>query len=202
MKSHSPGMGRPRLCVTLGAIAMALSIHAVAAAAAQAANESTNEAATEATIEAALRSSLASACDGDAPGLKRMATAINENAAALHHQPIRDGADIAGWSRSFFVRQLGIIEITWLAPSGTLANVQIDLRVSYDAHVLPVYSLLAGGDCEIVEGRRLYYRRDGRVDRLELLDRALAPTGAVTELNPGFPPPMKPRITAAPSVLP
>ena len=175
-------MGQSRLDVILGAIlgtiALALSAPSASTAAA--------EAVTEATIEAVLRSSLASACDSQAPGFKRMAAEINENTAGLHHQPIRNGSDIAGWSRSFLVRELGIIEITRLAPGGTLATLQIDLQVSDGTHVLPIYSLLAGGDCEIVEGRRLYYRDDGQVDRLELLDRELVPTGAVTELNPAF----------------
>ena len=143
----------------------------------------------EIKIGALLRSSLASACDSAAPGLKRMATEIDENAAALHHRLISNGANIAGWTRSFLIRQLGIIEITRLAPGGTLANVQVDLQVSDGSRVLPIYSLLANGDCEVVEGRRLYYRQDGNVDRLELLDRNLVPTSAAIELNPTFPEP-------------
>ena len=175
-------MGQSRLYVILGAILGTIALSLSAPSASTAAAEAVNEA----TIEAVLRSSFASACDSQAPGLKRMAAEINENTAGLHHQPIRNGSDIAGWSRSFLVRELGIIEITRLAPGGTLATLQIDLQVSDGANVLPIYSLLAGGDCEIIEGRRLYYRDDGQVDRLELLDRALAPTGAVTELNPAF----------------
>ena len=53
--------------------------------------------------------------------------------------------------------------------------------------MVPVYSLLAGGDCAIVEARRLYYRPNGQVDRLELLDSEFVATSAATELNPPFP---------------
>ena len=141
----------------------------------------------DASVQSVLRSALATACDDDAPGLTRMAKDIADGTTGLHHEPIRDGTNIVGWGRSFVVERLGIVEITRLAPGGTLANVQISLQVSDGNRIVPIYALLAGGDCEIVEARRLYYRPSGPVDRLELLDRRFEPTSAPTPLNPPLP---------------
>ena len=141
------------------------------------------------TVQTVLRSALATACDEDLPSLTRMAKNIADGTAALHHAPVRRGADIVGWGRSFMIERLGIIEVTRLAPGGTLANIQINLQVSDGSRIVPIYALLAGNDCEIVEARRLYYRPSGPVDRLELLDRTFTPTSAPTPLNPPLPTP-------------
>ncbi|MDA0261047.1 MAG: S8 family serine peptidase [Proteobacteria bacterium] len=142
----------------------------------------------ETDIQSVLRAALATACASETLGIDRMASRIDERAAALHHQPLRKGAAMIGWSRSFLVKDLGVIEITRLAPGGTLANVQIGIHVSDGTRVLPLYSLVSGENCKIAEGRRLIYRANGLLDRLEILDRGFAPIGAAMALNPLFPP--------------
>ena len=97
------GMARPRRNVVATTIALALGVSSAAAGG---------------TVETVLRSALAAACSDETAGIKRMAREIDEDAAGLHHQPIRDGKNIIGWSRSFLLRRLGIVEIARLAPGG------------------------------------------------------------------------------------
>ena len=93
----------------------------------------------------------------------------------------------AGWRRSFALPAQGLLELTHFAPTGELNHINAEFAALIDDTLRPTLTVIAGPDCEIVEGRRLIDDADRRPLKIDMPDGALELTGENEMLNPPLP---------------
>lgn len=136
---------------------------------------------------AALRAAIQAGCAAPPAKLAEMAERIGSGARGITQEVIRMEAGDAGWRRSFALPAQGLLELTRFAPAGELHHINAEFAALIDDTLRPTLTVIAGPDCEIVEGRRLIYDAGGRPVEINVLDGALELTRSYELLNPPLP---------------
>ncbi len=138
-------------------------------------------------IAAILGSAVALACADEGAAADDIAAALPGGAVTLADDPLAMGGTSFGWRRRFELAAGGRLRLLRLAPMGALRRIEAEYAAPHAGAPRPELMVVAGPDCRVRAARRLVYDAAGRAEAIELLDGALAPTGAREPLNPPVP---------------
>ncbi len=130
----------------------------------------------------------AAACDG--PDAATMAARL-PGSAMREAESLRAGDTEVGWVRSLVLPEGDELKIERIAPGGRLRRLLVEHWVREPGDTVRAnLAAIAGGDCDVVLGRRILYEGEGNSARavaIRHLDAALDDTDVTEPLDPPIP---------------
>ena len=139
-------------------------------------------------VEEVMTAALGLACADGGGAASGMASALPGGASVLGESDLAMGGESFGWRRSFALASGGRLDVTRMAPWGTLRRIDIEYAAPLaPGMVRPALALMADAQCAVREARRIAYDGQGRAEAIERLGPDLAPSGGREPLNPPVP---------------